>query len=69
MIINFRYRTDGFVTKTRDTESNPGPTFVTEKAVLGSNLEYGLRFIGTAGIQYACKLLYMYIFIKNVREL
>ena len=65
MIINFRYRTDGFVTKTRDTESNPGPTFVTEKAVLGSNLEYGLSALLEFNMHAIC---YIYIYSSRMLE-
>ena len=47
--------------KNRNIESNPGPTFVTETAILGSNLECGLRISNTSGIRYVYSSLYIHI--------
>ena len=41
-----------------DIESNPGPTYVIEKAIHGSYHQGDQRFGNTAGVQYACNSLY-----------
>ena len=41
-----------------DIESNPGPTYVTEKAIHGSYHQGDQRFGNTAGVQCACNSLY-----------
>ena len=41
-----------------DVESNPGPTYVIEKAICGSYHQGDRRFGDTAGVQCACNSLY-----------
>ena len=41
-----------------DVESNPGPTYVTEKTICGSYHQSDRRFGDIAGVQFACNSLY-----------